>query len=704
MHVVGVDIGGTFTDVAVITDAGEAHSFKVPSTPDDLIAGVFHGLDEAAAAFRMTLKEFLGCTRLFNHGTTIATNAFIERKGAKTGLITTRGFGDTLLIQRMLGMTAGLTENQLPDYTQRSYPEPIVPRHLIKEVSERVDRYGEVVLALNEEETRRALRELRAEGIEALAVCFLWSFQNPSHERIVKRLAAEEAPRLPCTISSDLIPVIREYERTATTVLNSYLQATVEAYAGRLEARLRELGMGAPFLIMNSLGGVFTAQEAPKQVVSLLLSGPTGGVIGSLGVGGLLGHRNIITADMGGTSFDASLIFNGQPRRATISEVGRYHILMPMIQIETIGAGGGSIAAVNEGRLTVGPESAGARPGPACYGRGGVLPTVTDADLVLNVIDPARFLGGKLRVRREPALAAIRTYVGEPLGIGVIEAAAGIRRVVDQRMADLLRQITVEKGHDPGEFVLYAYGGAGPVHCAAFGGQLRVGRIVVPAFSTVHSAYGSATADIHVSHAVTDLLRTPAFAQDAARHLDAGRIGDLFAGLEARCGEQLARNGVAGEMRSLQRFMEMRYRRQTHELSVPVRSGALDQGALAAALADFERLYEERYGPESGFREAGIEITRFRVDGVGRVTKPTQQPEPLQARERAAVQAGWREVYFPESAEPIKTAIYDGDALRPGDQLDGPAILEYMGTTIVVPAGQHASMDGYRNIHILLRK
>ncbi|MDP6086786.1 MAG: hydantoinase/oxoprolinase family protein [Nitrospinota bacterium] len=401
----GVDIGGTFTDLCLLDERGRVSTYKTPSTLEDLLGGVLEGIALAAADHGEGARDFLEKTVYFGHGTTIATNALLQRRGARLGLITTRGFKDTLLIQRSLGMTAGLTEEELADYTLRAYPDPLVPPALIREVSERVDYKGEIVVALNREEAEEAVTGLIEAGADAIAVCFLWSFLNPVHERAVRDLA--EARGVYVTTSSDHFPIIGEYERTASTVLNGYLGPIVRDYFRGLETSLKEAGLGTSPLILHSAGGVISAEEASDNALTLLMSGPAGGVIGCRTLGENLGHEDIITADMGGTSFDVGLIVGGRPLKAEGAVHDKYHTLVPMMAIETIGAGGGSIARVEDGNLTVGPESAGAAPGPVCYGQGGTEPTVTDADVVLGIIDPAFFLGGRIHLDPEQARRAI---------------------------------------------------------------------------------------------------------------------------------------------------------------------------------------------------------------------------------------------------------------------------------------------------------
>ena len=702
MYAIGVDIGGTFTDIAVLDGEGILKTYKTSSTPAELGRGVKDGLGLAASDLGLSLGELLGDTIYFGHGTTAATNALIERKGSRTALITTRGFGDTLLIQRMLGMTAGLHEEQTSHYSLRAYPDPIVPPELIFEVTERVDYKGAEIVRLRDDDVGRAIVAIRDAGVDAVAVCLLWSFLNSAHERRIREIFEELAPEIQVSLSSDVIPVIREYERTATTVINAYLRAIIGTYVGGLQRDLRERGLASPFLIVNSIGGVVTADEAASRAVTLLTSGPTGGVNGSVSLGKILGHPNVITTDMGGTSFDVGLIIDGRPLLSTITPVEKYHILTPMISIETIGAGGGSIARVADGHLMVGPDSAGARPGPACYDRGGELPTVTDADVVLGILNPDNFLGGRIRLNRRRAEDVIAQHIAQPLSIGIQDAAAGIRRVVDGRMADLLRRLTLEKGQDPRDFVLYAYGGAGPAHCTGYGAELHVQKILVPVTATVHSAFGAVASDLHYTFEISDLMHTPADFDTASEHLAQARINDTFGRLEDQGRQALAANDIPPDRMAFHRSADFRFRRQTNEVLIPAPDGELDASAVDAWVADFEARYEQLYGPGSAFREAGVEITTFRVEAVGLMT-PFRLME-YQPRDGDAGEARMedREVYFPELGKRVPTPIYDGGALTAGAGIAGPAVVEYPGTTVAIGPAQSAAVDEFLNLTIEL--
>jgi N-methylhydantoinase A len=700
MFYVGTDIGGTFTDTVVVDEQGGVRVFKTETTPGDLSRGIIEGLSLASENLGLGIKDFLSSTAYFSHGTTMTTNAFIERKGTRTGLVTTKGFGDTMFVQRMMGFTAGLTEDQIPHYTFRVNPDPIVPYGLIKEVPERIDYKGEVVVALDENKARRAVRELVEAGVDAIAVCLLWSFRNPGHEKLIKKIILEEAPGLFVSISSEVAPVIREYERTATTCINAYLAKSVSSYVSNLETQLRESKLRGQFLIMNCIGGVLSAQEAPDRAVTLLSSGPTGGVIGSLYLAEVLGHRNVITTDMGGTSFDVGLIVDGRPVVSTTSVVEKYHILTPMINIHAIGAGGGSIAKVEAGRLKVGPDSAGAYPGPVCYDKGGTDPTVTDADVVLGIIDPDYFLGGRIRLDKNKAVAAIRERIAEPLNMSVEEAAAAIKTVVDSKMADLLRNLTLEKGYDPRDFVLYAYGGAGPAHCAGYGSELGVKAIIVPVTATVHSAYGAVASDIHYSQTLSDLMRTPPFFERASSSIHGNKMESNFVHLEQVCREALSRNGVSEQDMVFLRYVDIQYRRQTHQITVPVEAGKITVEVIDDLVERFEKKYEELYGRGAAYREAGIELTTFRVDAIGKMPKPQLREYAPETTDPSSSLMGERDVYFSEQGKFLRTRVYKGSQIKAGSKFDGPAILEYPDTTVVIGPRQIGTVDSRLNILI----
>lgn len=699
MLYVGVDTGGTFTDLVVMDSAGRVLTNKAPTTPHSLEEGVFAALELVAEERGESLEEMLSKVESFGHGTTQATNALIERHGTTTGLITTKGFGDTLIIQRLMGFTAGMPTESLGQFRSRSYPMPIIPRQLIAEVPERVDQAGNVLVPLDEKATRASVEQLIEGGAESFAVCFLWSFRHPEHERRVREIIREMAGDAAyISVSSEVSPVLGEYERTATTVLNSYLGPTVARYLERLESSLKARGLRGRFSVLNSIGGVMSARDAASRAVLLLASGPTGGVIGSRYLATELGHPNVITTDMGGTSFDVGLIVDKRPVVSGVTEVGKYHVSAPMVDITAIGAGGGSIAQVVDGKLLVGPESAGAFPGPVAYQRGGTRVTVTDADLVLGIIDPLTFLGGRMNLDAQAAEAAIREQIAEPLGLSTVEAAAGIRRIVDSKMADTLRELTVGRGMDPRDFVLYAYGGAGPMHCAGFGADLGVPQILVPATSMAHSAYGALASDIHHSAEISRLLRTAPGNTAPWQDLDIMRIAEVFADLERICRVKIRESDVPEDQIDITRSADVRYRSQTHELIIPVGDGPFDTDAAKRLIEDFEETYEQTYGRGAAFREAGIELTTFRVEAVGHTPSPAFAA--LESETHEALERSTRPVYDADSGGWLDARIVRWFALREGVQILGPAIVEHPTTTVYIGANQNVTIDNIGNLLI----
>lgn len=692
----GIDIGGTFTDLVLMDGEGNISTAKAPTTPGELERGVFDAVAIAAGAQKLTPEELLARVTAFGHGTTQATNALIERTGATTGLIATRGFGDTLALQRLMGFTAGIPVEHLGRYSQRRYPDPIVPRRLVREVRERVDQAGRVLIPLDETSVRSAVHELIEAGAQTFAVALLWSFRNPSHEQRIGEIIREMRPHAYVSLSCEVSPIIGEYERTATTVLNSYLAPKVANYLDRIESLLRDRGFRGTFNVLNSAGGVVPAREAARKPVLLVASGPAGGVMGSLQLAQEIGHNNVITTDMGGTSFDVALVVDGKPLVSGTHEAGGFHLNTPVLDIRAIGAGGGSIARVEAGLLRVGPDSAGAVPGPVCYGRGGTLATVTDADLVLGILAPDNFLGGRMKLDLAAATAAIREQIAMPLGMSVEAAAAGIRRVVDGHMADTLREVTIGRGHDPRDFVLLAYGGAGPAHCVGYGAELGVPRILIPATSMAHSAYGALASDIQQSAERSLLVRAGGGTRDPWDSLDCEAINSVLAELETRCLAAMKKSGFTRQHCELTRSIDMRYRRQTHDLIVPVPDGPVTLETARTLVETFEESYEAVYGKGAGFRFAGIELTTFRVVAIGRTRKPsiskpsaTSAPKPKRRRIFEPAMLKWAEADVVQWLE-----------MPAGFRVSGPAIVEHPETTVYVGPGQTALLDNAGNLSI----
>jgi len=700
-YYVGIDIGGTFTDAVLLDDAGVARLLKTPTTLDEPARGVNDALALAETELGMEPGTLLGQVDYFGLGTTVATNALIERKGVKTGIITTKGFRDTLLIQRGMGHWAGKQPHEITRFSRREHPQPVVPRELIAEVVERIDYKGAIVAPLDEASVRDAVQGLLDDGVQAIAVVLLWSFRNPCHEQRVAEIVREMAPEVYLSVSSELAPVLGEYERTATTALNAYLGPHVQRYMANLQSSLTERGMTGTLRILDSGGGVMTPERCGETAVSVLTSGPTGGVLASAKLAEQLGTPNVLTTDMGGTSFDVGMILDYEPVVSPSQEVNGYHVLKPAVQVTAIGAGGGSIAQVIDGQLLVGPESAGSVPGPACYMRGGARPTVTDADVVLGVIDPDYFLGGTFALDREAAVRAIKEHVADPLGISVEDAAVGIKQIADHKMADLLDTLTVGKGHDPRDFVVYAYGGAGGAHCHGFGHELGVQSVVVPSTATVHSAFGAVMSDLHVAAELSDPLAAPVWG-DAAETLPAARIAENLARLEGQVRKQLLDSGAEPHRIHVQRYAEVRFRMQSKSLPVSLPPGELTAADMQRLLDTFLKQFEETYGPEAVFTGAGVEIPSVRVQAKGELKKPAISTVISGGSALEVERPATRKVYLPGGW--TDAAVVRGTSLKPGDTVEGPAIIEHPGTTIFVGHGQNAVIDRLENTVITTKE
>ncbi len=692
---VGVDIGGTFTDAVVIDGAGAARLYKTPTTPAEPSTGVNAALAMAEGDLGLDAGMLLAQVDYLGLGTTVATNALIERQGVRTGLITTRGFRDTILVQRGMGTWVGRTPEEITHYSARRSPSPIVPRTLIAEVTERIDYKGSVISPLDEDDARRAVAGLLKQGVEAIAICLLWSFREPAHERRIAELVREVDPDVYLAVSSDLAPVVGEYERTATTVLNAYLGPRVRAYMVNLDASLRDRGLRGSFRILDSGGGVITPERCGEQPVSILTSGPTGGVLASAKLAQRLQMPNVLTTDMGGTSFDVGTIVDYQPVVSSQQEVAGYHVLKPAVKVTAIGAGGGSIASVAHGQLLVGPRSAGAVPGPVCYGRGATEPTVTDADVVLGIIDPDYFLGGTFALDKDAAQRAVHDMVAVPLGIGTLEAAAGIKAIADNRMADLLDTLTVGQGHDPRDFVIFAYGGAGPSHCHAFGAELGAQAVVVPATATVHSAYGAVMSDLHITTELSDPMHCATW-DGASDAFPVARINENFSRLEQTARRSLAESSADPAKITLQRSADIRFRMQVHRLSVPVRDGVLESDHVGDLLERFLEQFEELYGTGVAFKEAGVEIVSFRVQGHGEFDKPRLAQVATGAGSTGGALPSRRIHLGPDLGE-VTADVVRGPSLVSGDVLEGPVVIEHPGTTIFVGPSQTATIDSLDN-------
>jgi N-methylhydantoinase A len=687
---IGVDTGGTFTDCVVIDAAGSVYTAKVPSTPPNFAVGVLDAVVRVGQALGgLSAREVLVRTGFFGHGTTVGTNTLITRTGARTGLITTRGHEDMLFMGRIKQKVAGMNEDQLHDFLIHDKDDrPLVPRSRVHGMSERVDYKGAVVVQLDDAEIRSSVTRLVEEdGCESVAICLLWSFMNPSHEQRVAAIARGLYPNLAISLSSELAPVLGEYERCATTVINAYLGPRVSAYLRDLDARLSEFGLGSRLMIMLSNGGVAPAEEASRKAAFLLSSGPAGGVIGARGLGRRLGFPNLLTTDVGGTSFDVGLVVEGEAEFAREPVFDKYHLTFPMVDVVSIGAGGGSIAWIDRhGFLKVGPQSAGADPGPACYGRGGSEPTVTDANIVLGRINPDYFLGGTWQLDVDAARNAVRTRIADPLAMSVEDAALGIVDILDARMADLVRSVTIGRGLDPREFALLAIGGAGPLHVGAYGRDAGVRAVIVPGHASEFSALGIATADTQVVKRASVHMVGPLAAQ---------AVSEVLTRLEQQASDELRAAGADGDPRTLH-SVDMRYKGQIHEVSVPIARSGTEVDA-EAIVRDFHVQYEKRYGRGTTNPAAPVEALSWEVRAASTSMPPALVERPVSSDVHPRSKAR-RQVYFHDGWR--DTPIYDRETLPAGGRVAGPAIIEAPDTTVLVNAEHAVTVDRFGNLRM----
>jgi N-methylhydantoinase A len=685
---VGTDVGGSFTDVWLRTGDGREIVRKTPTTAD-VVTGVLGGLDAAAQAAGLRLEELLPRLERFGHGTTVGLNALLTGRAARTALVTTAGFGDTLEIGRLRRGFAGLRRDQLADYHQRGLSAPLVPRTRVVEVSERVDRTGAVLIPLDAAAARPALGGLAAQGVEAVAVCLLWATENPVHERVLGDLIAEELPGVFVSLSHEVAQAVGEYSRASTTVANASLGPVAGRYLDELERELRARGLRAALLSTTSAGGVAAASALASHPVRCLLSGPASGVVAGAIGGTRLGRRSVLTMDVGGTSFDVGVVVAGSPLMTSEVTFGGVDIRVPSVDVASIGAGGGSIAAVVEGSLTVGPRSAGSTPGPACYSRGGTEATATDADLVLGVIDPGRFAGG-MELDRIAAWQALSVNVAAPLGLPVPAAAHAVRAVLDASMADLVRSVTIERGHDPREFTLVAGGGSGPSHAWSLCRELGMDEFVVPPTATAQSAFGAGTAPLQATTERTCYLRL-APGQEPGEHADVLRRAAGVVSGQAR--DALAAHAAV----RVDVTAAVRYRGQAHHLDVPLTSAAEGRGTqqLAELLDRFEREYEAMFGQGAAFREAGFEVLSVRAIATA------DSPRAFASVVGSALdEIGSREVIFDDPGMPVTTPVYASDRPLPGSRLLGPCLVELPGCVVVVPPGGAATVDDDAVLHV----
>ena len=689
----GVDIGGTFTDIILIDEnSGAIHIDKVPTTPHDPSAGFLEGvrrvLQRAGAA--------PGGVRYVVHATTVATNAIIEGKVAQTAFVTTDGFRDMLEIARQ-------TRPSLYDLRFEK-PRPLVPRHHCYGVPERLDARGNVFTSLDEGAVRRIAEELRAEKLESVAVCFLHSYANPAHERRAGQILRDAAPDVALSLSAEVAPEFREYFRASTTVINAAVQPVVARYLQNIEDRLRALGVSAELLVMQSNGGVFSFAAARRKPVFMVESGPAAGAIAAAHLGRSIGCQDAISFDMGGTTTKAALILGAAPRVTKDYEVGAvaksgagggrgsgYPIRTPVIDLVEIGAGGGSMAWIDSGGgLRVGPASAGADPGPACYSRGGMEPTITDANVVLGRLNPRYFLGGELELDAERARQAIKERCADRLGLDVVSAAHGIVEIANAAMVNALRLVSVQRGYDPRVFTLIAFGGAGPVHANRLIAETQIRRAVIPPSPGTASAMGLLVSDLRHEYSTTLIQRID--------RSDAATVEAAFRTLEGEGLLALERDGVRPGDVTLTRQADLRYVGQGYELTIPMPAGTLDPAALAGLLARFHDEHARAYG----YSAAGepVEFVNLRLTATGAIAKPALRTKAAGGAGVTAARKSPRSVYFHERSGYIDCPVFERERLPAGSVVEGPAIVEEFDSTTVIHPGFSARTDRFGILHL----
>jgi N-methylhydantoinase A len=674
---IGVDSGGTFTDICLFDDeSGRMEVWKVSSTPSDPSEAISAGVEQSLANDGIAVAE----VGYFGHGTTVGTNALIQHKGARTGLVTSAGFRDLLEIGR---------QKRPSLYDIRvDKPEQLVSRDLRRDVPERMRHDGTVEMPLDEDVLRAVIRELRDAGVQAIAVCFLYGFMHTEHEKAATKILAEEFPDGFASVSHDVAPEFREFERMTTTVVNAYLGPIMRSYISRLASRLTDLGVAVPAYLTQSNGGVISLDQAATLPVRTILSGPATGVVAAERVGAVTGVTDLITFDMGGTSTDVALLQGGVCRLSGEATVEGYPIKAPMLDIHTVGAGGGSIAFIdNGGHLKVGPRSAGADPGPVCYNRGNDEATVTDANVVLQTLNPEYLLAGRLKVHQDLAKQAVGR-LADRLGLDLMSTAEGILSVVTANMARAIRVISVQRGYDPRDYALIAFGGAGPLHAARLAKELDMSRIVIPRHPGILCAMGLLLTDLKTNFSITSL-----------RPLDAAALAsirDAFTALDVQCADWFANQRVAADRRGIARSVDLRYAGQNYELNIPLPDGPIVAATIDALLERFNTEHMRAYG----FVSEGetIQVVTLRVEATGGVRKATFPTFPDAGPDASAAVTGRRQVWMSEARRFVPCPVYDRGRLKPGNRIAGPAVVEQLDATTVVPPGMTAHVEPHLNL------
>jgi acetone carboxylase beta subunit len=698
------DVGGTFTDCFVVTESGEYALGKAPTTPDDIASGFIAALDMAREALGLERAEFLDSLEVVGYGATTVLNSLLTRRGGSPGLLITRGFEDLLLMERGKQSWVQLSRVDRIHPVVHRHQRPLIARQRVKGISERVNSLGQEIIPLREQDVREAVRELADSGVDSIVVVYMWSFLNDEHEQRTKQLITEELESMGRTdiqffISSEVSPTLRELPRANATTIEAYSGPSTLRGLARLEDDLKAGGFKGDLQVMQSAGGLAPAKHV--RAIDTAMSGPVGGLVGTRTIGELYGLESLISTDVGGTSFDVGMVSNGFIGIDREPVVAGLLLSLPMMEVHSIGAGGGTISRIDElsRRLVVGPESAGARPGPVCYGTGGTEPTVTDADLVLGYLSPRGLLNGKVHLDEHAAREAIKEKIAKPLGLSVEDAAEGIRRVIDARMREAVTGLVSLRGTRLGDYVLLAFGGAGPGHVCGYTDKLPLRGVLTFPYAAAFSAYGASTADYeHHYHRAVNVVIAPKASEDEL--VNAGRrISGAWERLERQAIDQMVLEGFDKEEVSIRHLAMVRYGRQLNDFITPSPVGRCETAAdLLAVIAAFEDLYARVFAKGAQFPQAGYEIFEVGLVASAQKIKPSPARSPLEGEDPAAAFSETRDAYW--SGEWAPTPRYRWDELRPGNVVNGPAIVEAPTTTLVLPANRRARVDEYRSVWV----
>jgi len=677
---IGIDVGGTFTDFLLALDDGSSKIYKVLSTPQDPSIGTLNGLKEMASGQSLSLEKFLDCVSVIVHGTTVTTNAVLTYSGAKTALLTTKGLRDTLEMRR--GLRERQYDNQFPNV------EPLVERYLRLPVEERMDYKGDIIISLNVSDVENAVDLMIHEEVEAVAVCFMNAFMNNQHEEDVYKIIQQKLPDAYLTASNRILPSIRFYDRVSTTVLNSYVGPTLKRYLCALISKLQKVKYDGILLIMQSNGGVISPELAIKQPAATLLSGPAGGPVAGVEYTAVQGYEDCITVDMGGTSFDASMVKDKVPTVTTSGEINRLKLALPMLNVVTIGAGGGSIAWIDEGGLLkMGPQSAGAKPGPACYDLGGELPTCTDADLVLGYLDKNYFAGGRIQLNLNKSQEAITKYIAKPLKVDFEEAAAGMYSVINVNMAAAVREVSVKQGFDPRDFPLVIAGGAGPNHACMIALELEIPVMIIPKESSIFCAAGMLMSDL--KH---DFVRTYVVVLQEA---DSATFKNTFLDMQAKGVKLLKTEGIPENRIAYIFSLDLRYVNQYHEVNVEITSEEIQRADFRSISTRFHQKHNALFGYSLEEEQSPVELINLRMVCIGQTQKPQFQLETYSGSDPSEALKKMRKVFLPLQKRLEEVNVFDGAKLKFGNHVVGPAIIEQVNTTTLVTPEYNLLVDKF---------